>query len=122
MFGRPLAEILTHHPELKFFFHWLKAIKFHQIPDDFEDDTNLGKYQEYIELKKGMNINPSQSLSHVNDQRVYRLLKDFLMELPQPFLQEAADTILTIISFACKFVVLYQKYTQFINENSFNFR
>lgn len=71
-------------------------------PDDL---NNFDNYEKYLKLKVEINKNPAKSIDGVDNEFVFRLVQDFLMELLEPFLEESGQRVKKIIGDAnlCKY-------------------
>lgn len=57
----------------------------------------MGKYREYLEVKKSLNTDPTQPLTSAHEEHLMRLIQDFLAEIPGSFLDDVAETFLDIV-------------------------
>lgn len=76
--------------------------KVREFPIEFDDETNLGDYEAYVELKKRINVEPNYQLTSESGAHISRLINEFITELPHRFLEDEIKRLLLITVNASK--------------------
>lgn len=92
--GRLLVDILKEHG-VEFFNNWLN-----QIEGNYQsDDMDLVELEQYTKLKIDINTKPNDEdlisrLAAKGNKFIYRLVRDFLKELKEPFIASKTTKVM----------------------------
>lgn len=106
--GRPLSDILATHSQLDFFHKWLEEI--HHIYD--LEDMTLDDWTQYFQFKAEINEKPNddvliKQIAAKSKKFVYRLVRDFLDELPEPFITKRTTNVMEeFCKYCCRQIIL----------------